>query len=143
MSNREEEFKATTEAHAHENCHAIYEAEEDSPVPRASFRGRIQDAPGCATMVANTLSQQSIHEVNVLLAAATGGASNLLVSFDSLNVSLGNAAYPYVQPPALEALGKAIEGAGEDNARQLCLSHASAAAPALQVVESWRWALQV
>lgn len=101
------------EAHNHENCLAIYEVEENSPIPRASFVGRIGDAPGCATMIANALSQQSIHEVNLLLEEATGQASDLLVSFDSLNVSLGRAAYPYVQPPALDALRKAIDARGQ------------------------------
>jgi N-acetylmuramoyl-L-alanine amidase len=90
----------------HENCRIINELEEVSP--RASFAGPIKNAPGCATMVANTLSQQSIHEVNVLLGEATGSKSELLVSFDTLNVSLGSAAYPYLQPPALQALQKAI-----------------------------------
>jgi len=63
-------------------------------------------------MVANTLSQQSIHEVNVLLEEAIGSKSDLLVSFDTLNVSLGNAAYPYLQLPAVEALQKAINDRG-------------------------------
>ncbi len=90
----------------HENCGVINELEESSP--RGSFAGSIKDAPGCGTMVANALSQQSIHEVNILLEEATGSKSDLLVSFDTLNVSLGSAAYPYLQPPALEALEKAI-----------------------------------
>jgi len=93
-----------------ENCGVINELEESSP--RGSFAGSIKDAPGCGTMVANALSQQSIHEVNVLLEEATGTKSDLLVSFDTLNVSLGSAAYPYLQPPALEALGKAIRDRG-------------------------------
>lgn len=97
----------------HENCRAIYEVEENNPVPKASFIGRVQDAPGCATMIANALSQQSIHEVNVLLEESTKSSSDLLVSFDSLNVSLGDAAYPYLQPPALEALRKAIDERGK------------------------------
>ena len=114
MATNKEEFSPTAEAqeHDHENCHAIYEVEENSPVPRASFVGPIQNAPGCATMVANTLSQQSIHEVNVLLEESTGGSLDFLVSFDSLNVSLGSAAYPYVQPPALDALRRAIDERG-------------------------------
>ena len=49
----------------HEDCGVINELEESSP--RGSFAGSIKDAPGCGTMVANALSQQSIHEVNVLL----------------------------------------------------------------------------
>lgn len=96
----------------HENCDVINEVEENSPIPRASFAGSIQNAPGCATMVANTLSQQAIHEVNVLLEESTGSHSDLLVSFDTLNVSLGSAAYPYLQPPAVEALRKAIDDRG-------------------------------
>lgn len=94
----------------HENCGVINELEESSP--KGSFAGSIEDAPGCGTMVANALSQQSIHEVNVLLEEATGSKSDLLVSFDTLNVSLGSAAYPYLQPPALEALEKAISDRG-------------------------------
>lgn len=97
----------------HENCAAILEIETQSGVPRASFVGVIKDAPGCATMIANTLSQQAIHEVNVLLEETTGLGSDLLVSFDQLDVSLGSAAYPYVQPPALEGLRKAIEQRGK------------------------------
>ncbi|MEP0924368.1 peptidoglycan-binding protein [Leptolyngbya sp. ST-U4] len=94
----------------HENCGVINELEESSP--RGSFGGSIKDAPGCGTMVANALSQQSIHEVNVLPGEATGSKSDLLVSFDTLNVSLGSAAYPYLQSPALEALQKAINDRG-------------------------------
>lgn len=109
----EESLNLTNDLHAaeHENCGAINELEEISP--RASFVGLIKDAPGCATMVANALSQQAIHEVNVLLEEATGSQSELLVSFDTLNVSLGSAAYPYVQPPALEALKNAINDRGQ------------------------------
>jgi N-acetylmuramoyl-L-alanine amidase len=94
----------------HENCRIINEIEESSP--RASFIGSMENAPGCATMVANALSQQSIHEVNVLLEEATGSKSDLLVSFDTLNVSLGSAAYPYLQPSAVAALQKAISDRG-------------------------------
>ncbi|MGP1385370.1 MAG: peptidoglycan-binding protein [Thainema sp.] len=97
---------------AHEDCDVINEIEENSPTPRASFVGPVQDAPGCATKVANTLSQQSIHEVNVILEEATGHSSDLLVSFDRLNVQLGSAAYPYLQPAALEALRNAIQDRG-------------------------------
>ena len=108
----EENFEPLNNDHEpeHENCRAINELEESSP--RGSFAGSIEDAPGCGTMVANTLSQQSIHEVNVLLGEATGSKSDLLVSFDTLNVSLGSAAYPYLQPAALEALQKAINDRG-------------------------------
>ncbi|MEO0397398.1 MAG: peptidoglycan-binding protein [Cyanobacteria bacterium P01_A01_bin.137] len=95
----------------HESCDAINEIEENQGI-RASFVGSIQNAPGCATMVANTLSQQSIHEVNILLEDSTSSQSDLLVSFDTLNVSLGSAAYPYLQPPAVEALQKAIADRG-------------------------------
>ena len=37
---------------------------------------------------------------------------NALVSFDDLNVELGNAAFPFVPPAGKEALGKAIEKRG-------------------------------
>jgi hypothetical protein len=110
MSEENVETLNDDRAPEHEDCGVINELEESSP--RGSFAGLIKDAPGCGTMVANTLSQQSIHEVNVLLEEATGSKSDLLVSFDTLNVSLGSAAYPYLQPPAVEALQKAIRDRG-------------------------------
>ena len=70
-----------------------------------AYTGSVQNAPGCSTMVANGLSQQLIHEVNLMI-------PGVLVSFDELNVSLGNAAYPFLQPPAKEALAKAIRDRG-------------------------------
>ncbi|MGG6297885.1 peptidoglycan-binding protein [Leptolyngbya sp. AN02str] len=111
MDNDNLELMHDEQDHVHENCEVINEIEEASP--RASFAGPIQDAPGCATMVANTLSQQCIHEVNVILEDATGSHADLLVSFDQLNVNLGSAAYPYLQPPAVAALQRAIEDRGK------------------------------
>lgn len=112
----EENFELPNDDHdsVHENCGVINEIEASSS-PRGSFAGSIEAAPGYATMVANALSQQLIHEVNVLLEEATGSKSNLLVSFDTLikEVSLGDAAYPYLQSPACEALQKAINDRGE------------------------------
>lgn len=96
----------------HESCDVINDIEENGPQPRASFVGSIGSAPGCATKVANALSQQSIHEANIILAEATSSQADLLVSFDTLNVRLGSAAYPYVQPPAFEGLAKAISSRG-------------------------------
>jgi N-acetylmuramoyl-L-alanine amidase len=106
IENFEQQRRDQDAEHEHENCLVINEI--DSGGTRASFNGLLRDAPGCATMVANVLSQQSIHEVNVLLEEATGKSSELLVSFDTLNVDLGDAAYPYLQPPAVAALEKAI-----------------------------------
>ncbi len=85
-----------------EPCDEINHIEEEPLSTRAAgFAGKVEDAPGCSTMVANGLSQQLIHEVNLM-------NPGVLVSFDELNVKLGNAAYAFLQPQAKEALKKAI-----------------------------------
>lgn len=86
-----------------EPCGEIYHVEEEALGTRAAaFTGTVKNAPGCSTMVANGLSQQLIHEVNLII-------PGVLVSFDDLNVDLGEAAYPFLQPPAKNALAKAIQ----------------------------------
>ena len=89
-----------------EPCEEISHVEEEALGTRAgAYTGSVQNAPGCSTMVANGLSQQLIHEVNLMM-------PGVLVSFDDLNVNLGNAAYPFLQPQAKEALAKAIRDRG-------------------------------
>lgn len=86
-----------------EPCGEIYQVEEEALGARAAgFTGTVQNAPGCSTMVANGLSQQLIHEVNLII-------PGVLVNFDDLKVDLGEAAYPFLQPPAKNALAKAIQ----------------------------------
>lgn len=85
-----------------EPCAEINHIEEKPLGARASnFAGKVANAPGCSTLVANGLSQQLIHEVNLM-------NPGVLISFDELNVKLGNAAYAFLQPSAKEALVKAI-----------------------------------
>lgn len=89
-----------------EPCGEINQVEEEALGARAAaYTGAVQDAPGCSTMVANGLSQQLIHEVNLI-------NPGVLVSFDDLKVKLGDAAYPFLQPQAKEALAKAIRERG-------------------------------
>lgn len=87
-----------------EPCEEIYSFEESAPTPRG-FAGLLKDAPQGSTSVANGLSQQLIYQINVI-------RPNSLVSFDDLNVELGNAAYPFVPPEGKEGLRKAIEARG-------------------------------
>ncbi|MEG4048334.1 hypothetical protein [Microcoleus sp. Pol17_C1] len=64
---------------------------------RGSFPGLLQDAPMSSTAVVNGLSQQLIYQLQLMMPDA-------FVSFDDLNVDLLEAAFPYVQTPAKEAL---------------------------------------
>jgi N-acetylmuramoyl-L-alanine amidase len=87
-----------------ELCEEINAFEENAPTPRG-FAGLLKDAPQGSTAVANGLSQQLIYQINLI-------RPNALVSFDDLNVDLGNAAYPFVPPEGKEGLRKAIEARG-------------------------------
>jgi N-acetylmuramoyl-L-alanine amidase len=87
-----------------ESCQDIHEIELQSP--KAGFNGLIEDAPsGVGTVIVNGLSQQLIYQINLIV-------PNALVSFDDLNVELGDAAFPFVPPAGKEALRKAIEKRG-------------------------------
>ncbi|MBD2183406.1 peptidoglycan-binding protein [Planktothrix sp. FACHB-1355] len=87
-----------------EPCLEINEFEENAP--RASFNGLLRDAPSGNTSVVNALSQQLIYQINLIVPDA-------LVSFDDLDVKLGDAAYPFVPPTAKQALQKAIQNRGK------------------------------
>lgn len=88
-----------------ELCQEINDSE--GIAPRAGgFTGLIKDAPrGVSTAIANGLSQQLIYQINLIV-------PDSLVSFDDLNVQLGDAAYPFVPPAAKEGLRKAIQKRG-------------------------------
>jgi N-acetylmuramoyl-L-alanine amidase len=102
MSNTEIDKKNWSKKFDFEPCDDINHVEETALGARAAtFTETVQNAPGCSTMVANGLSQQLIHEVNLII-------PGVLVGFDDLNVDLGDAAYPFLQPPAKNALAKAI-----------------------------------
>ncbi len=73
---------------------------------RGSFPGLLQDAPMASTAVVNGLSQQLIHQLQLMM-------PDVFVSFDDLNVDLLDAAFPYVQTPAKEALQRAIQDRGQ------------------------------
>jgi len=73
---------------------------------RASFAGLLQDAPMFSTAVVNGLSQQLIYQLQLMMPDA-------FVSFDDLNVDLQDAAFPYVQPSAKQALQRAIQDRGQ------------------------------
>ncbi len=80
--------------------------ERDQSGVRASFRGPLQDAPSASsTSIANGLSQQLIHQLQIML-------PNVFVSFDDLNVDLLDAAFPYVQSAAKQGLQQAIQDRG-------------------------------
>jgi peptidoglycan hydrolase-like protein with peptidoglycan-binding domain len=72
---------------------------------RGSFHGLLKDAPSGSTAVVNALSQQLIYQLQLVL-------PDTFVSFDDLNVNLGEAAFPYVQVAAKQALQKAIQDRG-------------------------------
>ncbi|MFB2974820.1 M15 family metallopeptidase [Microseira sp. BLCC-F43] len=88
-----------------EPCFEIHEGEARSGA-KPGFEGLLQDAPGCGTSVVNGLSQQLIHQMNLIVPDA-------LVSFDDLNVELEDAAFPYLQPSAKLGLQKAIQERGK------------------------------
>jgi len=73
---------------------------------RGSFAGLLQDAPRFSTAVVNGLSQQLIYQLQLMMPDA-------FVNFDDLNVDLLDAAFPYVQTPAKQALQKAIQDRGQ------------------------------
>lgn len=88
-----------------EGCQEIHEIEGIEA--RGGFNGLIKDAPlGVSTSIVNGLSQQLIYQINLIV-------PNALVSFDDLNVELGNAAFPFVPQAGKEALRKAIAKRGE------------------------------
>ncbi|MCC5610130.1 M15 family metallopeptidase [Nostoc sp. CHAB 5834] len=86
-----------------EPCLEIHEFEESAP--RVSFNGLLKVAPRGNTSIVNGLSQQLIYQINLIVPDA-------LVSFDDLDVELGDAAYPFVPPAAKQALQRAIERRG-------------------------------
>lgn len=87
-----------------EPCEEINSFEEQAP--RASFNGSLKNAPKGSTAVVNALSQQLIYQINLII-------PNALVSFDDLDVEMGDAAYPFVPPEAKEGLRKAISERGK------------------------------
>lgn len=86
-----------------EACEAINQ--RDATALRGSFEGVLQDAPMTSTAVVNALSQQLIHQLQLIL-------PNAFVSFDDLQVDLLDAAFPYLQSPAKQALQHAIADRG-------------------------------
>lgn len=73
---------------------------------RGSFPGLLRDAPMSSTAVANGLSQQLIYQLQLII-------PDTFVSFADLNVDLLDAAFPYVQTQAKQALERAIQDRGQ------------------------------
>ncbi|MGB3693547.1 MAG: peptidoglycan-binding protein, partial [Spirulinaceae cyanobacterium] len=65
----------------------------------------VRDVTTCSTSRVRQLDQQIIAKINSV-------SKDALVSFAHLDVSLGAAVWPYVQPPGLQALEKAIQARG-------------------------------
>lgn len=87
-----------------EPCLEINEFEEVGA--RLGFNGLLKDAPrNVSTSIVNALSQQLIYQINLIVPDA-------LVSCDDLNINLGEAAFPFLQPAAKQALQKAIQERG-------------------------------
>ena len=87
-----------------ESCLEINDRDQNGV--RASFQGLIQDAPSAtSTSIVNGLSQQLIYQLQLIV-------PNAFVSFDDLNVDLLDAAFPYVQASAKQALQGAIQDRG-------------------------------
>lgn len=77
-------------------------------LPKPSSPGSTQvlyDVRSCSTHVVRGLDQQVIDEINLV-------SGNILVSFEGLNVRLGNAVWPFLQPGAKSALERAIRDRG-------------------------------
>ncbi|MBD2314479.1 peptidoglycan-binding protein [Desertifilum sp. FACHB-1129] len=101
----DESFSNSESTLVFEACFEINEREANSSI-RASFNGLLKDAPGESTAIANGLSQQLIHQINLIL-------PNALVSCEGFNVDLEDAAFLLVQPPAQQALHRAIQERGK------------------------------
>lgn len=87
-----------------EPCQEINEL--DATATRGGFNGLLKDAPyNVSTSIVNGLSQQLIYQINLIIPDA-------LVSFDDLEVDLADAAYPFVQLSAKQALQQAIQDRG-------------------------------
>lgn len=65
----------------------------------------MKDAPPTSTAIVNALSQQLTYQLQLNL-------PNAFVSFDDLKVDLLDAAFPYLQSQAKQALQKAINDRG-------------------------------
>lgn len=87
-----------------ENCQEFNDSDTRGGT-KGGYVGKLSSAPGESTAIANGLSQQIIHQMNLII-------PNVLVSFDDLNIGAGEAAYPLVQLKAKEALQKAIQERG-------------------------------
>ncbi len=77
----------------------------DAIASKGSFKGVLGDAPFGSTAVVNGLSQQLIYKLQLMI-------PGVFVSYDDLDVDLGDAAFPYVQAPGKQALQKAIQDRG-------------------------------
>lgn len=86
-----------------ESCSHINE--QDAIDVRGSFHGLLKDAPMTSTAVVNALSQQLIYQLQL-------GLPNAFISFDDLNVDLSDAAFPFLQSQAKQALQRAINDRG-------------------------------
>jgi len=87
-----------------ESCLEIND--QDATDTRSGFNGLLKDAPrNVSTSIVNGLSQQLIYQINLIVPDA-------LISFDDLDVDLADAAFPFLQPTAKQALQKAIKSRG-------------------------------
>lgn len=98
-----------------EQCDEINRADNDpdeidraGAVPRAAtFTIRdINASISCSTVVVKALSQQIVDEMNQVV-------PNALTRFDHLNVDSLDAVFPFLQPPAVEGLKRAIADRGQ------------------------------
>jgi hypothetical protein len=95
-----------------ESCEQINELQNDpNELEKLKDRGvqglmTVQDVFVCSTVVVRELDKQLIDEMNRILA-------NCLVSFGDFNVDNGEAVHPFLQPPAKEALKRAIDDRGQ------------------------------
>ncbi|NEQ88723.1 MAG: hypothetical protein F6K26_55160, partial [Moorea sp. SIO2I5] len=76
-----------------------------SPPPDPSSI-KVINIPGCLTSPVRGLDQQLINQLNVVRPKS-------LVSFADLNVQIGTATWPYLQPAAKQALQQAIDERGK------------------------------
>lgn len=66
----------------------------------------VKNVRSCSTAIVRGLDTQILDEMNSM-------RPGILVPFDDLNVSLGNAVWPYLQAPAKRMLARAIQAAGQ------------------------------
>jgi N-acetylmuramoyl-L-alanine amidase len=105
MSEDDLDLQTQLEDYDFEPCEEINQADESGDLEQARGTLLLGEVRSCSTATVNGLSQQLINEMNLII-------PNVVVSFKDLNVNLGDAAWPFLQPAAKKGLEQAIKERG-------------------------------